>query len=91
MTENTPPMTLEQFRQLNRDLMEKVLDKAAGDAEWKQRLLDDPGEAMMEADFPEISQLREMRARIEAQEAEVAGQILGVQEITLGGPICNWR
>ncbi len=90
MTEGVPS-TAEEIRQLNRNLMEKVLDRAASDTEWKQRLLDDPGEAMMEADFPEIRQLREMQARIEAQEAEVAGQMLGVQEITLGGPICNWR
>ncbi len=90
MTEGTP-FTAEQFRQLNRSLMEKVLNKAASDPEWKQRLLDDPEVAIREADFPEIRKLREMRARMEAQEAEVAGQMSGAQGITLGGPICNWR
>ena len=81
----------EQLRRLNRDLMEKVLDRAASDPEWRQRLLDDPEVAIQEADFPEVRRLREMRARMEAQEAEVAGQMSGAQGITLGGPICNWR
>ena len=91
MTENTPPTTPEQIQQLNRDLMEKVLDRAASDPEWKQRLLDDPEMAIQEAGFPEVRQLREMRARMEAQEAEVSGQGSELQGITLGGPICNWR
>jgi hypothetical protein len=72
MTEGTPPMTPEQFRQLNRDLMEKMLDKAASDPEWKQRLLDDPEAAMMEAGFPEARQLQEMQASVRA--GEVVGQ-----------------
>ncbi len=74
MTENMPPMTPEQFRQLNRDLMEKVIDKAASDPAWKQRLLDGPEAAMAEADFPETRQLREMQASVGAQEAEAMGQ-----------------
>jgi hypothetical protein len=68
MTEGTP-LTPEEFRQLNRDLMEKMLDKAASDSEWKQRLLDDPEAAMMEAGFPEAKKLQE-------EEAEVSGHIL---------------
>ncbi len=74
MAEGTP-LSAEQFRQLNRDLMEKILDRAASDPEWKQRLLDDPEAAIREADFPEISRLREMLASVGAQEeAEVTGQ-----------------
>jgi hypothetical protein len=46
MTENMPP-TLEQIRQLNPSLMEKVLDKALSDPLWKQQLLDDPETAML--------------------------------------------
>ena len=61
MTEGTP-QTPEEIRQLNRDLMEKVLDKATSDLEWKQRLLDDPEAAMMEADFPEAEKLGEVFA-----------------------------
>ena len=76
MTESRPPMTPEQFRRLNRDLMEKVLDKAASDPEWKQRLLDDPEAAITEADFPETRRFREMQASREAQEAEVSGHII---------------
>ena len=75
MTENTPP-TPEQFRQLNRELMEKVLDRAASDPEWKQRLLDDPEAAMVEAGFPEVHQLQQMQASGGAQEVEVTGQQL---------------
>lgn len=90
MTEGMSPMA-EEIRQLNRGLMEKVIDRAASDPEWKQRLLDDPEVAILEANFPEIHQLREMRVHMEAQEAEVSGQVSELQGITLGGPICNWR
>ncbi len=73
MTESTPP-TPEQLRQMNRDLMEKVIDKAASDPGWKQRLLDDPEAAMMETDFPEAHQLREKQVSVEAtEEADVKG------------------
>ncbi len=81
MTENTSPMP-EQFRRLKRDLLEKILDRAASDPSYKQRLLDDPDAAVQEADFPELRQLREMQAGIEAQEeAEVAGQMIGGQPV----------
>ena len=80
MTESMPP-TPEQLRQLNRALMEKVLDKAASDPEWKRRLLDDPEAAMAGADFPEVRQLQEVQASVEAQEeAEVTGHQQGNQE-----------
>ncbi len=74
MTENTPP-TPEDVRQLNRDLMERVLDKAASDPEWKQRLLDDPEVAMLEAGFPEAKKLQEAQALSLPEEAEVSGHI----------------
>lgn len=62
---------------MNRDLMEKVLDRAESDPEWKQRLLDDPEAAIAEADFPEARELQRMRASVEAgEEAEVTGQII---------------
>ena len=41
MAEGTP-FTPEEFRQLTRSLMEKIIDRAAEDPAWKQRLLDDP-------------------------------------------------
>ncbi len=74
MTEGTPP-TAEQIRQLNRGLMEKVLDKAASDPGWKQRLLDEPEAAIREAGFSEAEELKEAYggARVGALEAEVAG------------------
>jgi D-alanyl-D-alanine carboxypeptidase len=73
MTEGTP-LTPEEFRQLNRDLMEKILDRAAGDTAWKRRLLDDPEAAMAEAGFPEIQQLRQVHTRaLASDEAEVVG------------------
>ena len=67
MTEGTPPTPPEQFRQLNRDLMEKVIDKAASDPAWKQRLLDDPEAAMAEAGFPEAQRLEELEELQEVQ------------------------
>jgi hypothetical protein len=76
MTEGTPT-TPGQFRRLNRDLMEKVLDKAASDPEWKQRLLDDPEVAIGEAGFPEAQRLQQMQeANAGVEEAEVTGQEL---------------
>jgi hypothetical protein len=67
------PTTPEQLRQLNRSLMEKVLDRAGRDPGWKQQLLDDPGKAMQEAGFPEAEMLRETYEGAMA-ETEVAGQ-----------------
>ncbi len=59
---------------MNRDLMEKILDRAASDPEWKQRLLNDPEAAMLEAGFPETRQLEEMHASL-PKEQEVQGHI----------------
>jgi hypothetical protein len=78
MTEGTPPVTPEEIRRLKRDLMEKMIDKAASDPEWKQRLLDDPEAAMVEADFPEARQLQEMQASL-PQEEEVRGHGSGMR------------
>jgi hypothetical protein len=56
--------TPEEFRQLNRSLMEKVLDRAASDPAWKQQLLDDPEAAMRAAGFPEVQRVEEMRQSV---------------------------
>ncbi len=89
MTEGMPP-TLEQSRQLNRILTEKVLDRAASDPAWRQQLLDDPEGAMRAADFPETQQLQQMRAGT----AEVRGQThddpFGGPGGPGGGPRCYW-
>lgn len=96
MTEGTP-LTPEQFRQLRRDLMEKVLDKAESSPEWKQRLLDDPEMAIAEAGFPEAERLREMQASAQFAQEEVQGQqqdcniFTGGVVPTMGGIVCNWR
>lgn len=76
MSEGTP-LTPENLKQLNRSLMEKIIDKAASDPAWKQRLLDDPEAAVMEAGFPEAERLREIQASVEAaqEETEVQGQM----------------
>ena len=73
MTEGMPP-TLEQSRQLNRSLTEKVLDRAASDPQWKQQLIDDPEAAMRTANFPETQQLQQMQPGAGASEEEVRGQ-----------------
>ncbi len=83
MTEGTP-LTPEQFRRLNRDLMEKVLDKAASDPAWKQRLLDDSEAAITEANFPEAQRLREMQESLSDQDSEVAGQLLSPGQVLQG-------
>ena len=70
MTENMLPSP-EEIRQLNRDLLEKVLDKAASDPTWKQQLLSDPDTALRKANFPELTRLAEICQR----EAEVRGHL----------------
>lgn len=74
MTQNTPP-TPEDVRQLNRALMEKMIERAASDPEWKQRLLDDPDAAVLEAGFPEAKKLQEAQTLSVPEEAEVSGHI----------------
>jgi hypothetical protein len=73
MMKNTP-FGPEKIRQLNRSLMEKVIDRAAEDPSWKQRFLDDPEAAMAEAGFPEAERLRETYEGAPAEE-EVTGQV----------------
>src|SRR3954471_2492630 len=74
MAEEQP--TLEQTKQLQRSLTEKVLDRAASDPEWRQRLLDDSEAAMREANFPEAQRLQELHqsARPSPEGEEVRGQ-----------------
>ena len=71
--------TLEQTKQLQRNLTEKVLDRAASDPEWRQRLLDDSEAAMREAAFPEAEKLREIHKGVRSrssspEDEEVRGQ-----------------
>ncbi len=73
MTEGAPMMP-EEFRKLNRDLMERVIGKAASDPGWKQRLLDNPEAAIQEAEFPETERLQEAYKGAMAEE-EVTGQV----------------
>ena len=62
--------TPEEYRLLERTLMEKVLDRVCTDPQWKQLLLEDPEAAMQEAAFPEAQRLKEVNERLRAQEAE---------------------
>ncbi len=95
MVEGTP-LTPEEFRRLNRNLMEKILDRAASDPEWKQLLLDNPEAAILEAGFPEVQQLQEMQVSVQAlQEAEVTGQgARGFKDMIIGiepsSPTMHW-
>lgn len=76
MTESMPP-TVEQTRQLNRSLTEKVLDRAASDPAWRQQLLDDPQAAMRVANSPELKRVEEMHRSVEApREAEVGSHVM---------------
>ncbi len=69
MWEITPPAP-EETRRLERSLMEKVLDNAASDPWWKQRLLDDPETAVLEAGFPEAERLQELHVSLSREEVE---------------------
>jgi hypothetical protein len=88
MTENAP-LTLEQTRQLNRSLMEKVLDRAASDPQFKQQILDDPEAAMR--DFPEAQQIARMQGAAQAQsgqsqQGDVQGQAMPGSDPSTWGP-----
>jgi hypothetical protein len=62
--------TQEEYRQLNRGLTEKVLDRAASDPQWKQQFLDEPEAALREANFPEYQRLVEI---LQPENTEVSG------------------
>jgi hypothetical protein len=76
--EGTMPTTTvgEEYRQVQRSFMEKVLDRAASDPVWKERLLDDPEAAIREAGFPESQQIQRIQ-----QEREVRGHISHLEDI----------
>jgi hypothetical protein len=83
MMENTP-LTLEETRQLQRGLMEKVLDRAASDPQFKQQILDDPEAAMRT--FPESQQIMQMEgARQQAQTRAAGSQEGDVQGHAMPG------
>jgi hypothetical protein len=80
--------------------MEKVLDKAASDSEWRQLLIDDPEAAMREANFPEAQELEQAQPLEQGpprypQESEVVGQVwggYGGSEFYGGhNPACTWQ
>ena len=81
----------EEYRQLNRSLTEKVLDRAASDPAWKERYLDDPDAAMREAQFPEVQQIEQVRQRVDTEQAEVMGQQANINTVTctLGQDCCR--
>jgi hypothetical protein len=88
MAEGYSDMGPEDLRQLNRSLMARVIDKACGDEQWKQRLLDEPEAAMQEAGFPESEQLQQMEVEtvdFAPTDAEVRGQGMAA---STGGMIC---
>lgn len=69
-------VTPEEYSQLQRGLMERTLDRAASDPEWKRRLLEDPQAAMMESGFPEAQRLEEANRYLRpVEEAEVQGHL----------------
>jgi hypothetical protein len=70
-----PPAAQEEYRHLSQSLTAKILDRAARDPLWKQRLIDEPDVALREGDFPELTRLDEIRQQKEEQMAEVRGHL----------------
>lgn len=60
-----PTNIQEEYRQLQRSLTVKMLDRAASEPTWKQQLLDEPEAAMVEASFAELDRLDYMEVKIE--------------------------
>jgi hypothetical protein len=71
----------EEYKQLSESLTDKVLDRAASDPLWKERLLTDPQAAMLEADFPEYRRLEEIRQEAE----EVRGHYMNLMALDPAG------
>jgi hypothetical protein len=67
----TPPEAMpappEEYWQLQRSLWEKMIDKAGGDPQWKQQLLNEPEAALQAANFPEVQQLEELKGEVLGQ------------------------
>ena len=69
-------ITQEEYTQLERDLRERILEKAASDPDWMRQYVDNPHEALQAAAFPEAEKIREIhqsRKRINPQEDDVQG------------------
>ena len=87
MAEQIP--TPEEYRLLEKTLIEKVLERAATDPQWKQLLLEDPEAAMQEAAFPEVYMLTEINERIRVmptEEAEAVGHVCPQRAYTPSQP-----
>jgi hypothetical protein len=57
-------LTPEEYQQAKRSLIEKTLDRAASDPEWKQQYLDNPDEAVRNAGFEEYQRIEETRQQL---------------------------
>jgi hypothetical protein len=85
-TINTPT---QEYRQLQQSLTEKVLNRAASDPLWKQRLLDGPDAALLEVDFPEVKRLDEIRQAEEAVRGQIDNPLsLGDNSLNAAGYRC---
>jgi hypothetical protein len=79
------PTAPEEYRQLRRALMEKVLDRAESDASWRQQLVEDPEAALDASGFPEVAMLRRfdegiIPTRLSDEESEVMGHAKNYNE-----------
>jgi hypothetical protein len=62
------PETPEEFSQAHLRILEKIIDRASADPEWKKRLLSDPQAAFDEAGLlPEIDALNPATAEVVGQ------------------------
>jgi hypothetical protein len=71
----------EEYKQLMESLTDKVLDRAASEPLWKERLLNDAEATMREAGFPEYQRLEEIRKEAE----EVRGHYMDYMTLDPAG------
>jgi cysteinyl-tRNA synthetase len=72
----SPQVTQEEYRELERGLREKIVEKATSDPEWMRKYVDSPDEALKEAAFPEADRIRETLQSVKSvnpQEDDVQG------------------
>jgi hypothetical protein len=67
-----------EYRQLTRSLTETILDRAASDPLWREKLLEDPEAALQEANLPELQRLEELPQSEEVVRGQLGKELTGL-------------
>ncbi len=73
----TAILTPEEYQQAKKTLLEKTLDKAASDPDWKQQYIENQEEAVRNAGFPEYERLQATRQQLRRAQPANADDVQG--------------